>query len=202
MDRQKRLVSVLVMVATSATLAHAQPSQTPSCRETVVTGRVQQGQAFEAAFAQDLLFRLEPETHPNNPGGWTIQITPASDLQSDYLMVATPPYRFSNPRYVNTGYGITAEAALSWAHREFAFVAEAHDYDTAREALSVLLWSGTHTPDEVVRAQAAMEELPTYPGSFLIEDGATTPPDAQRPLGEIDWIRFRVELCVPERLGE
>ena len=82
-------------------------------------------------------------------------------------MVATPPYRFSNPRYVNTGYGITAEAALSWAHREFAFVAEAHDYDTAREALSVLLWSGTHTPDEVVRAQAAMEEFAHLSGFVL-----------------------------------
>ena len=106
------------MVTAGATApGQVQPAPALSCRETAVTGRVEQGEAFETAFTDGLMFRLAPETHPDNPQGWTIQITPATDARSDYAMVATPPYRFSNPRYVSAAYGITAEAALSWTPR-------------------------------------------------------------------------------------
>lgn len=198
---QGQLVSALLMVAAAATASgQALPAQTPSCRETAVTGRVQQGQAFEAALTDGLIFRLAPETHPANPQGWTVRITPASDTQSDYAMVATPPYRFSNPRYVNTAYGITAEAALSWTPRAFAFVADAPAYDSAMEALDVLLWPGNYTPSEVVQAEIALEAVPTSPGLFWIEDGATRETSNPGSLGEIAWMRFRAELCVPEGL--
>ena len=134
------------MVAAGATASgQVRPAQAPSCRETAVTGRVQQGQAFEAAFTDELMFRFAPETHPDNPQGWTIQITPATDAQSDYAMVATPPYRFSNPRYVNTAYGIAAEAALAWTPRKFAFVADAPAYESAMDAREILLWPGNYT---------------------------------------------------------
>ena len=153
---------------------------------------MEQGQAFVAAFTDELLFRLEPETHPNNPHGWTIQIIPATDSQSDYATVATPPYRFSNPRYVNTAYGITAEQALSWTPREFAFVADAPAYESAKEALAVLLWPGNYTQSEVAQAETALAEVLTYPGQFWIEDGATAETSSLSPRGRIDWIRFRL----------
>ena len=138
------------------------------------------------------------KTHPNNPPGWTITITPATDSQSDYAMVATPPYRFSNTRYVNTAYGITAEAALSWTPRAFAFVAGASAFESATEALGVLLWPGNYTQAEAAQAETALGEVPTYPGLFWIEDGATTVTRDPSPRGVIDWIRFRAELCAPE----
>jgi len=193
-------VTTLVMMVVAATaFGNAQQSQAPSCRETVVTGHVQRGEAFEAALTDDLMFRLVPQAHPANPQGWTIQISPDTNPDADYLMVATPPYRFSNPRYVDTGYGITAEAALAWTPREFAFVAEAQDYEAATESLGVWLWSGTHTQPEVALAQAMVEELPTYRGLFWLEDGETRQPDDQYPQGVIEWIGFRAELCVRER---
>ena len=154
-----RVVSALVIVAAAS--GHAQPPQTPECRETIVTGRVERGQAFEAALGNDLVFRLDPETQPTNPPGWTIQITPASDPKADYLMVATPPYRFSNPRYVSTAYGITADAALAWTRREFAFVAAARDFEAARQALGVLLWPGNYSQVEVSEARERLDQLPT-----------------------------------------
>ena len=198
---QRQLVSALVMVAAGATVSgQARQLQAP-CQETVITGRVEHGLAFEAAFTDDLVFRLTPETHPNNPHGWTIQITPATDSASDYAMVATPPYRFSNPRYVDTAYGITAQAALSWTPREFAFVTDAPAYESAMEALDVLLWSGNHTPADVSQAETTLQDVLTYPGRFWIEDGATTEPGDTSPEGDIDWIRFRAELCVPESLA-
>ena len=195
MDRHRPLVLALLVLFTCAS-GHALQPQAPSCREARVTGRVQQGQAFEASFTDDLMFRLEPEAHPTNPRGWTIRITSSVDSQSDYAMVATPPFRFSNPRYVNSAYGITAEAALAWTPREFAFVASVEAYQSAMEALEVLLWPGNYTQAEVKQAEVALDELPTYPGRFWIEDGAATE-DHQRPRDEIEWIKFRAELCSP-----
>ena len=200
-DRQRQIVSallILISMAAASVWGQAPRSQAESCRETTLTGRVQRGQAFEAAFTDELVFRLEPETHPNNPPGWTIAISPAGDPQSDYAMVATPPYRFSNPRYVSTAYGITAAAALSWTPRAFAFVAGAPAFESATDALGVLLWPGNHTQAEVAQAETALKEVPTYPGRFWIEDGATTVTGDPSPRGVIDWIRFRAELCAPE----
>ena len=193
MDRHGPLILAILSLAACVS-GRAQQPETPPCQDVRVTGRVQQGQAFEASFTDDLVFRLDPEAHPNNPRGWTIRITSSVDSQSDYAMVATPPFRFSNPRYVNTAYGITAEAALAWTPREFSFVANPEAYQSAMEALEVLLWPGNYTQAEVENAEVALDEVSTYPGSFWIEDGATT-----SARDEIDWITFRAELCVPQR---
>lgn len=98
-------------------------------------GRVTRGEGFAAGFGHDLVFHLEPEASPRNPQGWTIRVTPDSDFSSDYSMIPTPPYRFSNPRYVNTAYWVTVEGALSMNLREFAFVIDAEEYWKAQEAL-------------------------------------------------------------------
>jgi hypothetical protein len=124
-------------------------------------------------------------------------VTPSASSDSDFAMVATPPYRFWNPRYVDTGYGVSAREALETTPRDFAFVATSADYDTAREALDVLLWSGTHSEAEVTSATRSMNALKTYPAELFITDGAVTPPDSLHPGGAIDWMSFRVELCAP-----
>ena len=162
-----------------------------------VSGRVTEGQDFEAPVGRDLVFRLVASTYPPNPAGWTISITPSSSAASDYAMVATPPYRFANPRYVDTGYGVTAEAALAMTPRHFAFVASARDFSAAVDALDVLLWPGNHAGAEVDSARARMTALPTYPGSLVIEDGSASQPSQENPLGVIEQMSFRVDLCVP-----
>ncbi len=198
MGQAGRLASGLAIVSAGLTASGQAPSPTPACRETVVSGRVERGQAFEAALGTDLMFRLAPETHPENPPGWTIQISPAAEPQADYLMVATPPYRFSNPRYVSTAYGITVAAALSWTPREFAFVAESADFDTARDAIGVLLWPGNHSQAEVAAEPQALDRLTTYPGALRIEGGAASPPEATVAGSAISWMAFTAELCVPD----
>ena len=123
------------------------------------------------------MLRLEPEAHPNNPRGWTIRITSSVDSQSDYAMVATPPFRFSNPRYVNTAYEITAEAALAWTPREFAFVSNVEAYQSAMEALEVLLWPGNYTLAEVEQAEAALgaNAKPIPDDRFVLQEGVLHP---------------------------
>ena len=71
-------------------------------------------------------------------------------------------------------------------------------FETATEALGVLLWPGNYTQAEAAQAETALGEVPTYPGLFWIEEGATTVTRDPSPRGVIDWIRFRAELCPPE----
>lgn len=177
------------------------PDPAPACRDEVLQGRVSTGHDYEATVSPQMVFRLVAETHPQNPPGWTIRITPRSMPEVDYSMVATPPYRFANPRYVDTSYGVAADAALAWTPRRFDFVGSREDYEAATDALNVLLWPSGHAPEQVEVARSTMAGLRTYPGTFWIEDGSTLPPDSANPLGRIGWMSFRVELCLPSTEG-
>jgi len=190
-------VALALVVAGCGHTTTEQPSPSAACRREAMRGRVSMGEEFEWRFADELVFVLRPEAHPQNPAGWTIRVAPAAASDADFSMVATPPYRFRNPRYVDTGYGVTADEALAWTPRRFAFVASQQDYDSAMRALDVLLWPGNHTQDRVDSARREVEQLRTYPGTFWIEDGAAAPPSSDHPTGVVEWISFQVELCVP-----
>lgn len=185
-------------------MALAQPSMAqeagrrPACDVEVVRGRVSGGEPFEALLPGALLFRLDPDTTPRNPPGWTLRVSPRAARDHDYSMVATPPYRFWNPRYLDTSYGVSATEALARTPREFSFVASEGDYGAAKQALDVLLWSGTRPKEEVDGAADELSSLAMYSGTFWVEDGATTPPDSIHQGGTIAWVSFRVRLCVPE----
>lgn len=194
-------IVLLAALAGDATPKGPGPTQqAPPCRVETLDGRVSRGDSFETSLPGGLVFQLEPELMPQNPAGWTIRVSPESAREDDYSMVATPPYRFWNPRYVDTSYGVTATEALALNRRDFAFVAFADDYRTAREALDVLLWPGSRPDEEVQAAAAELSALRTYPATFWILDGTATPPDSTRPGGAIDSLSFRVELCVPDEL--
>ncbi len=192
-----RCALALGSVALGQELEAQRSDRAAACTTEIVSGRVSEGQDFEAAIGGGLVFRLVAATYPPNPAGWTIHVTPAAPPASDYSMVATPPYRFANPRYVDTGYGVTAEAALAMTPRVFAFVASSNDFDRAWDALDVLLWPGNHAEARVDSARATMNAIPTYPGSLFIEEGSASSPSQEDPLGVIEWMSFRAELCVP-----
>jgi hypothetical protein len=189
-------VWLFALAAPEAALAQ-QPTTTPPCRRETFRGRVVAEQHHEIAIAPGLVFRLEAVQRPENPAGWTIRVTPPASPDDDYSMVVTPPYRFANARYVDTGYGITAEQALAITPREFVFVATADDYAAARRALEVVLWPYTFTDAEVEAASATLDALPQYPASFAIENGLASGPTIDDPLGRIEWMEFRLDICVP-----
>lgn len=188
------LCAALLLVGRPVGTAAQEPG---TCADTVIAGRVERGDTFRAGLPGGLAFRLVPAIHPQNPQGWTIQVTPPGRPDLDYSMVATPPFRSSNPRYVDTGYGLSAEDALAWTPREFAWVATEEDYGAARGALDALLWPGTRSEAEVEGARAAWEALPKMGGRLVIVDGEVGPPDAEAadagPV--IRWMAFRVVLC-------
>jgi len=65
-------------------------------------------------------------------------------------------------------------------------------------ALMPRISAGARRGVSTEQAQTALDEVRTYRGLLWIENGPTAPPDDRRPQGDIDWMRFRVELCVPE----
>jgi hypothetical protein len=106
-----------------------------------------------------------------------------------------PPYRFSNPRYLDTGYGVSASGALQWSPRAFRYFTTLLDNHRALDALSVLLWPGNHSEAERDAAMADLEALKALEGELWIEDGATamSPVEGSREI--IEWIQFRVRIC-------
>jgi hypothetical protein len=167
------------------------------CADTVIFGRVDQGESFSASFAEGLVVRLEPEVFSANPQGWTLSVTPESDSLADYSFAATPPYRFWNARYLDTSYGVSAEAALSMSRRDFRYLVTASDHEIGLESVATVLWPGESSDAEVERARERLEELVTGDGTLWIEDGSSSSPDAANPLGLIEWMSFRIELCTP-----
>ncbi|MEN8374805.1 MAG: hypothetical protein ABFS34_05095 [Gemmatimonadota bacterium] len=168
--------------------------------ETVGAARVRHGETFEAPLPDGLVFRLRPASHPQNPQGWRIEVVDPDAPDDDYSLVATPPYRFSNPRYVDTGYGLTPEAALAWSPREFRFVTNRADYERAQGALGVLLWQGEHTEEEVQRARATHASIYTRRALLWIEEGSVREA-ADGEAGLIEWMQVRLELYQPPPKG-
>ena len=196
--RQRGGCLVLLLFAFARVPVEAQELEPLPCEAVVIIGQVARGESFEGPFGTGLLFRMDAEESPRNPQGWTVRVSPVTEPDHDYSMVVTPPYRFSNPRYVDTSYGTAAEAALSNTPRSFAFVATEEDYRVASDAIAVLLWSGNYSDGEIMRAAEALESVLTFEGRLWIEDGETTPSETDQGLGTIEWIRFRAELCGPE----
>src|SRR5262245_37263418 len=103
-EARTRLTCALALFAALApATVSAQRTPSPTCQPQVFRGRVIAGESHEIALSPSLVFRLEPDTVAANPPGWTIRVTSPRAPGDDYSMVATPPYRFANPRYVDTG---------------------------------------------------------------------------------------------------
>ena len=172
----------------------AQSSKEVSCEDTTLAGSVTRGDRFEAPFGDSLRFVLEPSIGPPNPDGWTIRVV-GSDPSHDFLMVATPPYRFSNPRYLDTSYGHAASEAVDWTPRTFRFVVDEASFHKMNEAIGVLLWPADKTSDEIDEATATLEKTNTARGEFDILSAETSDPTSDIPMGRIEKLSFEVELC-------
>ena len=152
------IASVLLLVVSETGIepSQAQERGSVTCKAERVEGVVFHGEVYRAEFGDGLLFRLTPATNPKNPQGWTIQVLSREGGMSDYAAVATPPYRSSNPRYLDTGYGIDAEEAVRWKIREFRFVLGDGDFQRMHAALGTALWPGEHSTEEIAAAKQAL----------------------------------------------
>lgn len=135
------------------------------CPTATFRGDVRAGHPFQKDFAEGLVFRLVSEGDAVTPG-WTIQIHEKSDTERkrDFLMIATPPYRFWNPRYLNVSYGYSAQESVAIRIREFSFVPNRKEFDRFANAVGKVLWSYGHPQQEVKQATEIVLNAPRCPG--------------------------------------
>lgn len=156
------------------------------------------GQAYERSFGAGLVFGLRPATDaPPSPEGWTIEVREERG-EHDFVWVATPPYRFANPRDLTTSYGMGAREVIEWDRRSFGFVTGEEEYQALAEVVSKLLWSGSDTTAAAqdsarVHWRGMIERAGS--GELRIVDAEVAGPEPGRPLGRIERIAFTVELC-------
>ncbi len=168
------------------------------CPVATFAGEVSAGRSFQREFGEGLVFRLMSESDPVTPG-WTIQIHEKSDAggERDFLMIATPPYRFWNPRYLNVSYGYSAQESVAIRIREFSFVTDRERFDPIAAALDKTLWSHGHPEQEVKQATAIVLNAPRCSGRLRILDAKIE--NAENVGGRIAWLKFAVELGKPTK---
>ena len=169
-----------------------------TCHPVRFGGAVSHGQPFEQSLGGDLVFRLSPERHPANPPGWMIEVRSGAmpGPENELSWVVSPPYRFWNPRYLDTSHGWTAREAAEASRREFSFVVTAQEYRTAAEAVRKLLWPAAISEPELEEAQRALAGVRRATGTLTLLDSRIDE-HAQGGSGRIEWIRFAVEICLP-----
>src|SRR5262245_57156031 len=175
------------MVAVIALLILLSP-QDSRRQPTRFTAEISRGQDFEREFGSGLVFRLRASKDPQTPG-WTIEVRPRGETnpEVEFSCVATPPYRFFNPRYLDVSYGLPAQQIIETNPRASHFVRNRAAHHAGAEAVTKLLWPAGIEDSELDRARKILEELPTCRGTLRILDSR---------VGEsIEWLKFEVELC-------
>jgi len=197
--------SAVCLVTSSARSQNPKEFQTtghfdPKSLSVKFAGEAKQNEAFEKPVGGGLIFRLAPNAS-GWPPGWEIRINADTEADSgettspDFVWVVTPPYRSSNPRHLDTQYGISLKDAVAWSPRDFSFVLTGKDYKSAKTALDKVLWPKTEQEQ-----QQGLEEIARVPvgvGLLTILDSHVTEGKAEGNVGSIDWIKFTVELRLP-----
>ncbi|HXJ92274.1 MAG TPA: hypothetical protein VMT20_05275 [Terriglobia bacterium] len=177
-------------------------------RSVTFSGEAAEGQTYRKQISHGLDFVLSPDTMGAGITGWTIEVSPhipPSEPQcGDFTWVVTPPYRFQNVRYLDTSYATTAQDAVRVSPRDFKFVLNCDDFKVERKRVNLVLWSYTYPKSEVDQALAKLGSSPSGTGRLWIEDYKITPGKRTADgvdLGEIHWIKFRVEIRFPGNDG-
>jgi hypothetical protein len=168
-------------------------------------GEVTSGEDFTKEFG-NLLFRLRAEPNTRNPQGWTIQVRlkgKSSGMDPEFAWPATPPYRSSNPLYIDLSYGFTPEQAIAWTPRRFGFVTDSATYSKLTSVIDKLLWPAEEDKGKSQKELDKLDEERRSQWTRLVESSSKGKLDivdyhlSSDGNAEIKWLRFNVELTVP-----
>jgi len=198
----------------SAQAGHA--AKTPMrCSRVVFDGDVKAGEGFEKVFAKGLKFYLEPLR-----SGWIVRVLAADEPRGihDYAELATPPYRSVSPLLISTDWSFRAQDAVAWNPRRFRY---ARNGEVFRRLAG--LYGGVMANDVASSSKAAEVVSEQPEGVFQILDARMVPGLADQAqmaaavashleetphevdqsiapsaLGQLEELRFRVKLDLPE----
>jgi hypothetical protein len=183
-------VGILAMAAVQgpAATAHA-----PGCQKVDLTGEVNAGQEWKAAFGQGWVFRVIPIA-PGKAGysGWDLVVDREQAAGfPDALLVATPPYSSINEHEVGTTFGLRAQDAIGWNPRSFRFLTAPEALRESQKLYQSLSQAGQlepgvpHPTQKAAESQSAAEVRATRrlmellrqssPGQFRILDARLAP---------------------------
>jgi hypothetical protein len=140
-------------------------------------------------------------------GGWTIGVSPQTVTEQqcgDFAWVVNPPFRNYNALYLSALYGMTAQDAVEESPREFNFVLSCEGLKRESTFVNRLIMSSPAgmqpSEKQVAEAEAKMGTSPQGHGKLWILDYKISPAPEDvdgKNYGQIDWIRFRVEIRFP-----
>jgi hypothetical protein len=156
-------------------------------------GEVADGKTFEREIAHGLFFRLAATG--DKVSGWNIEIVPKSGApQDEFSRVATPPYHFENPRYLDTSYAVKAKNAVAFSPRTFNFVLTKSDYEVAADFVESIIYANTASKGDLKEKDRKAAKVEVGAGELYVLDSRITPGESENETGKIAWIKFEVKL--------
>jgi hypothetical protein len=157
-------------------------------------GEVTLGRTFEREIGHNLIFRLVP-TVGDQDSGWNIAIVPESGSpDAEFCAIATPPYHFYNPRYLDTSYATSARDAVAFNPRPFHFVLTQTDYEIAGKYVNMTIYPNHARKGEFEEIDRKAAKVEVGTGELHILDSRITPGNSENETGKIEWIKFEVKL--------
>jgi hypothetical protein len=126
----------LLTVAVGLAVTTASPrAVAASCKKVVLTGEVNAGQEWKAAFGQGWEFRLQPiQPGPAGYSGWDLVVDREQPSgYPDALLLATPPYNSISEREIGTTFDLRAQDAIGWNPRTFHFMIDPAAFHHAQQ---------------------------------------------------------------------
>jgi hypothetical protein len=161
-----------------------------------VTGQVEHGKTFEQNIGHGLLFELVPPSNAPD-AGWIIEIVPADQAAGgaiEFSQIATPPYHTYNDRIIVPAYGRSAGDVVNLKNRTFYFVDSVNDEHRAEEIVNAAYYPTDISDQERVRVVGEERELRVSKGELHILKAHTTHSQTFGGPGQVDWIRFELDI--------
>ena len=213
-------ITALLCFGLGLRLDAAPPQSKASCRRASITGELNAGNAFVKPISHDLSLFFQPIA-----SGWILRVIPQAGPAGDhdYAELATPPYDSVNPLSISTDFAFRAQDAVGWNPRRFRFATSKASFDRLQDAWLSFEHGGA-TPAPPLQVELSSNIAQAASGTFTILDARLTPGTANQwmqaaavashftttahtlvssadgsatPLGQIRWIRFRVDLDLP-----
>ncbi len=216
-----RRTAFVLAVLSLVSPAQATPPKAPStCRHATFEGEAAAGQPYTHPLGNGLIFYLQP-IH----SGWILRVLPATGPagEHDYAELATPPYQSVTPLSLSTDFSFRAQDAVGWNPRRFRFATSKTAFDKLADVYQRFEQAGA-TPPAPLQVDLSTEIAQASEASLTLLDVRLIPGTADQsraaatvashfaqtahtvvqasdtpatPLGNLLWIRFRVDLNLP-----
>ena len=160
------------------------------------TGEVMHGKTFVQNVGHGMILELLPPSNAPD-AGWIIAIVPAEQPAGgaiEFSQIATPPYHAYNDRIIVPAYGRSAADVVNLKNRTFFFVDSVDDEHRAEEVVNAAYYPTDISDEERVRAVAEEKEIHVSKGELHILKAHTSKGQGFGGPGNVDWIRFEVDI--------